>query len=187
MKALIPLVLLVVGLSGCGGPAATSSAHPATSAPGVVATAQPSTAPTVAPSTAPTLRTVTTADLDAMARRIFPGDHPAGCGDFAACPVTDRLRARVTELSRPSPGQAGGVVQFCRCQNGAQSMSVTSEVGGPGGVAHVALHYGAGSDVKLDLVFVRQPDSRLLLDDTQCTGRGAGTSLYAPTLAACGA
>jgi hypothetical protein len=183
MKVLIPLVLLVVGLAGCGGPAATSSAHPATPAPGLAATAQPSSTPT----TAPTPATVTTADLDAMARRIFPGDHPAGCGDFVTCPVTDRLRARVAEFSRTTPGQPGPIVQFCRCQNGAESMSVTSEASGTGGVAHVVLHYGSSFDVKLDLVFVRQPDSRLLLDDTQCTGRGAGTSLYALMLTGCGA
>ncbi len=121
------------------------------------------------------------ADLDAMALRIFPGDHPAGCGGISKCPITDRLRTRVLELARTPPGQPGALVQFCRCQNGADSMTVSSEVSGSGGVAHVVLHYGSTSIMQLDLIFVQQADSRLLLDDTQVTGRGPSTSLYAPT------
>jgi hypothetical protein len=42
----------------------------------------------------------------------------------------------------PARRQPGALVQFCRCQNGADSMSVTSEVSGSGGVAHVTLHWG---------------------------------------------
>jgi hypothetical protein len=66
-------------------------------------------------------------------------------------------------------------------------MTVTSEVSGAGGVAHVILHYGSTLTSKFDLIIVHGPNSLLLLDDTQCTGRGAATSLYAPTMAACGA
>jgi hypothetical protein len=128
---------------------------------------------------------VSVADLDAMARRIFPGDHPDGCGDLAACPVTDRLRARVVQLSQTPKGQPGPVAQFCRCQNGADNMTVTSEVTGAGGVAHVILHYGPTLTSRFDLIIVQGPTSQLLLDDTQCTGRGSATSLYAPTMAAC--
>ena len=66
-------------------------------------------------------------------------------------------------------------------------MSVTSEVTGSGGVARVSLHYGASFTSGIDLIFVEQPGPGLLLDDTQCTGRGPATSIYAPTLAACSA
>jgi hypothetical protein len=128
---------------------------------------------------------VTVAQLDALARRAFPGDHPAGCGPIATCPVTDRLRARLEQLSQPPANGPGPVVQFCRCQNGASSMSVTSEVNGAGGVAHVTLVYGPTASSKIDLVIVQGVDSQLLTDDTQCTGKGPSTSIYAPQLVPC--
>jgi hypothetical protein len=183
MKVVVPLMLAVLALAAaCAGPspapsAGTGSAIQSPSA----APAEPAATPTPA---APNVNAV---DLDAMAHRIFPGAHPAGCGELAACPVTDRLRARVEQLSHTPPDQPGPVAQFCRCQNGAQSMTVTSEPSGSGGVSHVVLIFGAGTNIKIDLLFVRSGDSRLLLDDTQCTGHGPSTSLYAPTMAACGA
>src|SRR5258708_4697997 len=103
----------------------------------------------------------------------------AGCGDLASCPLTDRLRARVQYLAQTPPGQPGALVQFCRCQNGADSMSVTSEVSGSGGVAHVTLHWGSTNMGMLDLIFVVGPNGQLLLDDTQRTDRGPCSSLYA--------
>jgi hypothetical protein len=129
---------------------------------------------------------VTAADLDALARRAFPGDHPAGCGPIAECPVTDRLRARLDQLAQPPQSGPGPIIEFCRCQNGASSMSVASDVTGAGGVAHVTLIYGPSSTIKIDLVIVQEPDARLLIDDTQCTGKGASTSIYAPQLVGCG-
>lgn len=128
---------------------------------------------------------VTAAQLDALARQAFPGDHPAGCGPIATCPVTDRLRARLEQLSQPPANGPGPVVQFCRCQNGASSMSVSSEVTGAGGVAHVTLDYGGSSAIRIDLVAVQGADSRLLVDDTLCTGKGPSTSIYAPQLVPC--
>jgi hypothetical protein len=187
MKIGVPLILLVLALAACGGAAAgspASGAKPAAAATAATVQASPA-APAVAAAT-PKPASVTVAELDAVARRIFPGAHPAGCGDLATCPVTDRLRARVEQLSQPPAIGPGPVAQFCRCQNGAAGMTVTSEAGESGGVAHVVLDYGAGFRSRIDLIIVRQPDSRLLLDDTQCTGRGAGTSLYAATMAACG-
>jgi hypothetical protein len=128
----------------------------------------------------------TAAALDALARQAFPGDHPAGCGPVATCPVTDRLRARLQELSRPPANGPGPLVEFCRCQNGASSMAVTSEVSGAGGVAHVTLVYGPGSSSKIDLIIVQGSDSQLLVDDTQCTGKGPSTSIYAAEIVGCG-
>ncbi|HXM57323.1 MAG TPA: hypothetical protein VOB72_18140 [Candidatus Dormibacteraeota bacterium] len=178
MKHALPLALLVLALAGCAGQAApvTGSAAPSPAA---------SAAPTQAPGLAPTANPVTVADLDAMARRVFPEPHPAGCGPIATCPIAQRLRARVEELSRPRPNQPGPVVQFCRCQNGASSLRVASGVTESGGIAHVVLVYEGGHDIALDLIFVRTPDAGLLLDDTQCTGRGPSTSLYAATLVGC--
>jgi hypothetical protein len=188
MRIAVPLTLLVLGLAACTGQAGGAAAPPTGARPGAApaAGAVQASPAAAAAAAAPAPPAVTTAGLDALARRIFPGPYPAGCGDLAACPVTDRLRARVQELSRPTGGP-GPVVEFCRCQNGASGMSVTSEPGGSGGVAHVALVYGPTYKSRIDLLIVRQPDGRLLLDDTRCTGRGAETSIYAPALAACGA
>jgi hypothetical protein len=186
MKLAIALVLIGLALTGCAGQASpvsrATAASPVAGAPPTPAATTPTPA-----ATPPAVGTVTTADLDALARRVFPGAHPAGCGPIDSCPVTDRLRARVAELGRPGPNEPGPVVQFCRCQNGAEGMRVTSEVTGPGGIAHVVLVYGAGTNVALDLIVVQSPGGQLLLDDTRCTGRGPSTSIYAPTLAACSA
>jgi len=175
MKFAISLLFLGLALTACSGQAGPVAATPAATA-SPVATATPTVEPSAAPTPA-----ATTAELDAMARRIFPGDHPAGCGDLALCPITDRLRARVEELGRPLPGQPGPVIQFCGCQNGADGMRVTSEVTASGGIAHVVLLYGASNGNALDLIFVRQSDGRLLLDDRQHTGGGPATSIYAPS------
>jgi hypothetical protein len=58
-------------------------------------------------------------------------------------------------------------------------MSVTSEVSGSGGVAHVTLRWGTNYTSRLDLIFVVGPNGQLLLDDTQYTERGPCSSLYA--------
>jgi hypothetical protein len=189
MRIAVPLTLLVLGLAACTGQAGRAAAPPTgarAAAEPTAAAVQASAAAPPAAAAAPAPPAVTTAELDALARRIFPGRYHAGCGDLAACPVTDRLRARVEALSRPAAVGPGPVVQFCRCQNPASGMSVTSEPGASGGVAHVALVYGPTYTSRIDLVIVRTPDGRLLLDDTRCTGRGADTSIYAPALAGCG-
>src|SRR5215470_13294192 len=139
MKVVIPLLLTVLALAGCAGSGSASQAPRAATTMTTSPTAQATPVPSAVPSAPPTAPSVTVADLDAFAHRIFPAPHPAGCGPFSACPVTDRLRARVEQLSQTPPGQPGPVVQFCRCQNPADSMSVASDVTGTGGVAHVEL------------------------------------------------
>lgn len=52
-----------------------------------------------------------------------------------------------------------------------------------GGIAHVTLDYGGGLSGNIDLIIVNS--GRLLADDTQCTGGGSGTSVYAAHLTDC--
>jgi hypothetical protein len=63
-------------------------------------------------------------------------------------------------------------------------MQVTTEPTSTGGVAHVALIYSPSLHVRIDLVVIRLGD-RALVDDTLCTGRGSGTSVYEASLAGC--
>ena len=122
-----------------------------------------------------------------MAQRIFAGEYPSGCNpqDRAACPVTDRLAARLGELSAPRPDRPGPPSLFCRCQNASsRAMNVDATTTPTGGVAHVTL-YPDQSPIRVDLIVLRQSES-LLRDDTQCTGGGPSTSIYAQELVACG-
>jgi hypothetical protein len=57
---------------------------------------------------------------------------------------------------------------------------MTAETSITGGVAHVTL-----GSIRVDLVMVDE-GGNLLVDDTQCTGRGAATSIYASPVAQCG-
>src|SRR5262249_8791673 len=109
--------------------------------------------------------------------------HPAVCDfrDRSACPVTDRLAARMEQLAQPSKVGPGPIALFCRYQNvPALGAQFDPEVTPTGGVAHAML-----GGLKLDLIMV-QEKGRLLVDATQCTGRGPSTSIY-PDLVLCGA
>ena len=128
---------------------------------------------------------VTVPDVEAVARQVFRGDYPTGCTtNDATCPLTPRLAAKVFAIPTPGPGP-GPLNPFCRCQNPAsRSMNVVGEVTATGGVGHVTL-YPDVHPVRIDLIMVVQ-DRRLLVDDMQCTGKGASSSVYAPQLVACG-
>jgi hypothetical protein len=122
---------------------------------------------------------VTAAEIRAVAQRVFPGEYPTGCNpqDRAACPITDRLAARLGELSVPQADRPGPPILFCRCQNPAsRAMDIEATTTPAGGTAHVTL-YPDVSPIRLDLLMVRQ-GGRVLVDDTQCTGRGPSTSIY---------
>jgi len=85
------------------------------------------------------------------------------------------------QLAQPSKVGPGPIALFCRYQNvPALGAQFDPEVTPTGGVAHAML--GA---LKLDLIMV-QEKGRLLVDDTQCTGRGPRSSIYAD-LVLCGA
>jgi hypothetical protein len=164
--------------SGGGSAAATPAAVPATASP---ATASPAAAnPSIS-------QPLSAAQLEKVAHQVFAGErYPVDCNwrDRSICPVTDRLGARLTELAAPPASGPGQVSLFCRCQNPAETMQVTTEPTSTGGVAHVALIYSPSLHVRIDLVVIRLGD-RALVDDTLCTGRGSGTSVYEASLAGC--
>src|SRR5215831_13994630 len=180
--ALFALAVLTscVGNQSSGGSSSSSAVQSQLQSP----LNSPSTPPTSSPSPL-TLASpaITTTEVLGVAEKIFQGPHPAGCDwrDRLNCPVTDRLAARMEQLAQPSKVGPGPIALFCRCQNvPAPGAQFDPEVTPTGGVAHVTL--GA---LKLDLIMI-QETARLLVDDTQCTGRGPSTSIYAE-LVLCGA
>ncbi len=173
--ALVGAVLL---LAACGGGQAAAGPSPPPSSQSGSATALP---PPAAPEPSPATP-VTAADIRAVGEKVFAGPHPSGCDwrDRATCPVTDRLAARLTEITQPPASGPGPLNPFCRCQNvPAPAAVVTGELTPTGGVAHVTL--GAP---QFDLIVVRQ-GTTLLVDDMRCGGRDAETSVFAPQLVLC--
>jgi hypothetical protein len=121
---------------------------------------------------------VTKQQITALAEQVFPkvSEQPAYgvCGadlNFSACPYTDRLKARLTELRETLVRGA---------QNLSTTREINAEITGPdAGIAHVKLFQGRKA---LDLYVVRQGNV-LLVDDDICAGR-RDTSIYA-TFATC--
>ncbi len=134
----------------------------------------------------PSQPALTVADVEAVARQVFAGDYRMSCRtNDPACPITQRLAARVFAVPSPHAVGPGPYSPFCRCQNpGSRSMTVTGELTESGGVAHVTL-YPDVRPTKLDLIMVSQ-SGKLLVDDMQCTGKGPSTSVYGEQLAPCG-
>ena len=122
---------------------------------------------------------VATQQIAALAEQVFPKVGEQGAyavcgadGNVSACPYTDRLKARLTELRQT----------LLRAQNLSTTREITAEMMSPVvGIAHVTLFQGR---TKLDLWIV-QRDGRLLVDDEICAGR-KDTSIYA-TFVACDA
>ena len=115
---------------------------------------------------------VTAQQIAAVAEQVFPkvGQQSAYAvcgadGNVSACPYTDRLKARLTELRQT----------LLRAQNLSTTREITAEMMSPVvGIAHVTLFQGR---TKFDLWIV-QRDERLLVDDEICAGR-KDTSIYA--------
>jgi hypothetical protein len=134
----------------------------------------------------PPAQPVTAGAIVAVAGRIFlrmarAGGYYGECdsgSDFAQCPVTVRLLVRLKQ--NPTGGPGGGSVPFCRCQNFWPNQTVTATVTPNGGVAHVTIF----GNVVIDLIMT-EVDGVLLVDDTQCDGRGASTSIYATPVVPC--
>ena len=68
---------------------------------------------------------------------------------------------------------------FCRCQNILPKRDITSVPNSDGGVAHVDL-----GNAQIDLI-MKIENGRLLVDDTECPGKGAATSLYTEPVPPC--
>jgi hypothetical protein len=84
--------------------------------------------------------------------------------------MTSRLAARMA--SKPFNADP-----WTRSQFGWINPVITADVTDTGGVAHVVLHAGSQTN-NLDLVMVGDGHGGLVVDDTQCTGRGPSTSIY---------
>ena len=159
MRKLIVIVFAVVAaaLSACG-------------------SSQSNGTPTSTPSSA---GSVTTQQITALTEQVFPkvSEQPAYgvCGadlNFSACPYTDRLKARLTELRQT----------LLRAQNLSTTRETAPEILSQNvGIAHVKLFQGRTS---LDLWVVRRGQA-LLVDDEICASR-KDTSIYA-TFVACDA
>jgi hypothetical protein len=178
--AVLAAVVLAV-LAACGGGQTTSPGRVGSSAVSGSAASQAPAQDAGSLSSPP----LTKDDLVKIAHQVFKAPHSAECGRTrSSCPITGRLEARIIQLTAPPASGPGPVAPFCRCQNGTQSMSVTPELTHDGGIAHVTLDYGLSVQTKIDLVVVKSND-RALVDDTQCTGRGPSTSIYASPLVGC--
>jgi hypothetical protein len=115
---------------------------------------------------------VTTEQIVALAETVFPKEaqyaYYGVCGgdaNVSACPYTDRLKARLTELR-------GTLLRGA--QNPSLTREVTAEIMSPNaGIAHVRLFQGR---MTLDVWAVRRGEA-LLVDDETCAGR-KDTSIY---------
>jgi hypothetical protein len=152
MRKLIVVVVaaVAVALSACG-------------------PSQPTGAPASTPSSSDSVRTQ---QITTLVEQVFPkvSEQPAYgvCGadlNFSACPYTDRLKARLTELR----------ATLLRAQNLSTTRDITAEIMSPDvGIAHVKLFQGR---TKFDLWIV-QRGGELLVDDEICAGQ-KDTSIYA--------
>ena len=166
LGAAATLVLCV----GCACTTTTTSPTP-TSAVTQAPQATSSTQPTASAATS-----VSASDLIAIAKQIYPYssqfNYYTVCGvngDLSQCPVTERLKAFLTQRQ----------TTLCGCQNPASSLDVTADATSNGGVAHV-LFGPQPTGRKFDLIIVSQ-GGRLLVDDQLCTGGGPSTSIYVRT------
>ena len=171
------LVAAMLLLISCG-EASSSNAPTASAVP---------SAGTPSHSSSPSL--VTSAAITQVTMEVFPPSHPPGpegyvecefatgvAFQFSNCPVTTRFLARLQR----NPSASDQARPFCRCQNILPKRDITTEVTVSGGVAHVDL-----GNAHIDLLMTLE-GSRLLVDDTQCPGRGATTSYYVDPVAPCG-
>lgn len=166
------LVAAVLTLASCGGSGAPSPAATA--------------------SVSPSSSLISTTALADVAHRIFPPatsqSHPPGpegyveCEfstgvdfDFSTCPVTARFLSRLHQ----NPSASGRSRPFCRCQNILPKRDITVSAIQAGGVAHVDL-----GNATIDLIIISDRGT-LLVDDTQCPGKGSNTSYYIDPVPPC--
>ena len=170
-------VIVLFALAGCAAGAGAGT-ETAAASPSPVTT--PSLSPTATPLATPTPESVSAAQILAVANHFWWGGSASPC-QYLQCPITPRLATRLAELIKIESGyKTGGGDLWCRCQNGGPP-TITAEVTSEGGTATVTFLPG----YQIDFLMVTQ-DGELLVDDTQCTGRGASTSIYTPAWGTCG-
>jgi hypothetical protein len=174
-------VLVLCVLAGCAGIGTGTTADSPSPTVTPNSTATPTPAATPSPVATPTQEPVSAAQIVAVAKQFWTGDMT--CHDaptFADCPITTRLAVRMAEvIKEQSSYPTGGALDWCRCQQ-YFNVTITAEVTPGGGMAHVM-----SGPLKMDFIMVMQ-GGKLLVDDTQCTGGGPSTSIYAPQLVVCG-
>jgi hypothetical protein len=164
--ALIAVLVLGV-LAGCAGIGSGTTAD------------SPSLTVTPSPTAIPTPEPVTVVQVLAVAGHFWWGGSPDSC-PYLDCPITPRLATRLAELIKIQSGyKVGGGDLWCRCQDSSPP-TVTAQVTPVGGTATVNFGWG-----RMDFLMVVQAGN-LLVDDTQCTGVGPSSSIYASQLVSCG-
>ncbi len=173
--------MLIVSCGAASGPTSSPTGTP-TAAPSFTPT------PTVTPVPSSTAA-ASSNELTALAAHVYPPCTPATCAGssmfttcdagasgsdvFASCPFTPRL---ATQLHT----DAAGAVSAPDPLGGGQDPEWTTETfaatpSRTGGVVHVLLGFGPGTNPeKLDLV-VLLTGSQLLVDDIYCTGSDPAT------------
>lgn len=176
-------------------PAVSASLPAATPTPSPSSTPLPTPSPTAAPTPTP-LPAATVAQLVAVAEAVYPAC--AGSSACAAagtkyttcdsarpsllgprCPLTARLSSALQAAisgvtSAPDPLGGGQDPEWA-------TESITADVTGTGGVAHVALGFGPGTTSERHDLLIVLDGGRLLVDDIYCTGSSpATTDAYAP-------
>jgi hypothetical protein len=137
--------------------------------------------PQGSPSPLPTT-SLTAADLVKVAAEIYPfeGGRYVTCDNgyggparYSHCPVTVRLNDRLLTvfsgfISAPEPLGGGQDPEWA-------TESITADLSGTGGVAHVVLTKPGSQSSRYDLVIVRS-EGNLLVDDLYCTKTDPATS-----------
>lgn len=176
-------VLLVCMLAACAAGAGAGSETPVASptlAPTPSPTATPSPTPSPTPVATPTPEAVSTARILAVTKHFWWGGSANPC-KYLECPITPRLAIRLAELIKIESGyKTGGGDLWCRCQNALEHPLISAKVTAEGGTATVTFLAGH----LIDFLMVVQ-HGELLVDDTQCTARGASTSLYTASWGTC--
>jgi len=158
----------------------------ATPSPSASPSPSPTAAPTATPSPTPAEGGVTrvpptdTNGDDTVAADLYPSSGAANClgsgsTGYGACPVTDRLAARLNQ----HPFSGGE--QLCRCQAPWQGVTITAPPVLPAITTYtveVDLNFGSSIEAKFDVIVLEESDG-WFADDIQCHDGGSQTSIYA--------
>jgi len=190
-----PVVLastaLMLTVASCGGPTTARPTHtPSPSATPTESPVQPLRPLVLIDPSQPITEAEVRAVVDGVfVQGIFLDDpmlyaecqyYHGGEPTFKACPLTPRLEARLTShIGRFPPRYGAGA--FCRCLAVSGDIEVATTIRDDAATAHVRLFGGAET---VDLVLTLS-QGYLLVDDIQCNGRGAASSIYVDPIPSC--